>query len=408
MGERKDENYKKVTVALNITIAKNLKALIMAHNLSERKLCNLIEHDKVSITRGYLVQLLNNPSKHSIPATFLLACCDFFNINIEDLISDEFNASEYVNNPYIRHKEYLNIDKKLQEYELYRNEQETKDSTLKKENTSIYAEGENFIMAPNHLLFNGYLQDYFCYYYPTSSSENKNDNGTIINGILSLKAAGQYCKATLKIDTNTVDDNGNVNYKEYTGYAVISTPVHSLNCIMYSKLIGEYCFIMFRHFKINFGKQDCRIAEVLSSSSAAEDRRPTVLRMLLSREKLSDEDLKIIAPSLNLNYSTIITNESSLIKLSQKCVEYQKILDELIKEKKPENMFVYKENDIYNIAMKHLKDKVKTLEFIMQLRDVSLSYRYNKVGSKTDNIVRDILLSRGYYKKTLNNKKSNT
>ncbi|MGN1317514.1 MAG: hypothetical protein ACI4VF_00760 [Lachnospirales bacterium] len=225
--------------------------------------------------------------------------------------------------------------------------------------------------------------------------------------MLSLKPVGCYCKSTLKINTNTINDTGSINYKEYTGYAVIATPVNSLNCIMYSKLIGEYCFIMFRHFKLNFGKQDCRIAEVLSSSSAAEDRRPTVLRMLLSREELSDDDLKIIAPSLTLNYSTIITSESSLIKLSQEHIEYRKILDELIEEKKSENMFVYKESDIYNIAMKYLKDKVKTFEFIMQLRDVSLAYRYNKVGSKTDSIVRNILLSRGHYKIISNINKAN-
>ncbi|MGN1317513.1 MAG: hypothetical protein ACI4VF_00755, partial [Lachnospirales bacterium] len=108
------------------------------------------------------------------------ACCDFFNINIEDLISDEFNAEEYVNNPNIKHNDYLNIDKKIQQYEFYKNEQVNKNSILENQDISIFAEGENFITDPKHLLFNGYLQDYFCYYYPTNSSENKEDNSTII------------------------------------------------------------------------------------------------------------------------------------------------------------------------------------------------------------------------------------
>lgn len=35
----------------------------------------------------------------------------------------------------------------------------------------------------------------------------------------------------------------------------------------------------------------------------------------------------------------------------------------------------------------------------MQLRLLSFAYRYNKVSPKADDAVRDILLSRGYYKK---------
>ena len=45
------------------------------------------------------------------------------------------------------------------------------------------------------------------------------------------------------------------------GHAVISPTVNSLHCVMYSDSICEFCFLMFRLFKLNFGKQDCRIAE---------------------------------------------------------------------------------------------------------------------------------------------------
>ena len=34
----------------------------------------------------------------------------------------------------------------------------------------------------------------------------------------------------------------------------------------------------------------------------------------------------------------------------------------------------------------------------MQLRKMAYSYRYNKIGNKADEMPRDILLARGYYK----------
>ena len=79
---------------------------------------------------------------------------------------------------------------------------------------------------------------------------------------------------------------------------------------------------MFRFFKINYGKQNCRIAEALSSSSSNEDRRPTVLRMLLSQEPLADQDLKAVAPSLFLNYSTIAISEEKLKEIGKVSEDY--------------------------------------------------------------------------------------
>lgn len=99
---------------------------------------------------------------------------------------------------------------------------------------------------------------------------------------------------------------------------------------MYSDSLCEFCFLMFRFFKLNFGKQDCRIAEVLSSSSAAEERRPTVLRMLLSKEPIDDKDLKVISPAFSLNYSTIAISKEKLQEIGDTSNIYRKIVDSLI------------------------------------------------------------------------------
>ena len=78
---------------------------------------------------------------------------------------------------------------------------------------------------------------------------------------------------------------------------------------------------------------------------------------------------------------------------------YKSIVDYLIDNNASIPMFLCKEDDIFNLALKHLKNKESALEFIMQLRCNSYAFKYNKVSIKADAAVRKILLSKGYYKK---------
>lgn len=420
MNDEKDEKYEKVACEVNQTIRENLKKLLSERGFSQREFCRLLASEKTSVTRTYFNKILHEekPDKN-IPAAFLLSCCDFFGITLQNLVSTTFDAKEYAYNDKAEHKDYLNIEALLQKSVNRIAEDNSvilKDDTEKISSTSPKINGtessskkssmlpliagDNLITDSSHILFKGYIQDYYCYYYPTDSSENSLSSN-ILKGILQLKSVDNFCKANLKINTNTIDDTGNINYKEYSGYAAISPTVNSMNCILYSDFLCEFCFLMFRHFKLNFGKQDCRIAEVLSSSSATEDRRPTVLRMLLSREKISDEDLEIIAPAFSLNYSTILVNQEIISEFSEFSEDYQKIVNDLSHSITPQVMFFCKEDDVYKTGLKYLKSKEKTLEFVMRLRATSYSYKYNKIGSKADANVRKILLSKGYYKKKI-------
>ena len=392
--KRSKSDYEKADSILQDIIRRNLKILLESRGLSQMQFCNQLSEEKVSISRPYFSQILSG-KKNNISITFLLSCCDFFGITLHNLVSENFNAQEYIYNDTATHQEYLDIAALLKKYE------ENKKTMLKKELKTkellLPFSGTNLITDPNSVHFSGYMQDYYCYYYPTDSSENKKPKN-ILKGILNLKAEHDYCKATLTINTNTINDEGDVNYKKYTGYAAISPTVNSMNCIMYSDYLCEFCFLMFRFFKLNFGKQDCRIAGVLSSSSANEERRPAVLRMLLSKEEISEEDLKIVAPSMFLNYSTITINDTSLHQIANISETYQKIVDELLQKIPPQNIYFYKEKDIINLAQKYLAKKEEALEFVMQLRAASHAYRYNKVSTKADENVRNILLSKGYYK----------
>ena len=396
MDNEKDEKYERIVTSLNQTICKNLQALLKARNLSQKKFCQLLTKEKTSVTRAHFNKILHNPQY--ISAAFLLSCCDFFGISLKNLASPNFNANEYIYNDTPEHEDYLKIARLLKNYSAKELPAKQNDNNINPPQDFAFPLGTtNLITDPSNTHFNGNIQDYYCYYYPTHSSENKEEN--IIKGILHLTSENTYCKAVLKIDTNTADDEGNINYKEYVGYATISPTVNSLSCVMYSDSLCEFCFLMFRFFKLNFGKQDCRIAEVLSSSSATEERRPTVLRMLLSKEKIKDDDLKLIAPAFSLNYSTIAVSQKNLNKISTLSSSYKNIIDDFVNNHEAQLMYFDKEDLIYNLALKHLNNKEAALEFLMQLRSVSYSYKYNKVGKKADDAVRNILLSKGYFKK---------
>lgn len=405
ISKEKDTKYSKIALTVNQTICKNLEALLEARNLSQGEFCKLLAAEKTSITRSYFCKILKNPKY--ISAAFLLSCCDFFGITLNNLVSTNFNANEYISNNTKEHQDYLNIENLLQKSKELETAPSKISDTKMNSNSDLMTQhsdlwslfgNTNLITDPSHTQFAGYVQDYYCYYYPTHSSENKNEEN-ILKGILHLKPENHYCKATLEIDTNTVNDEGNINYKEYTGYAAISTTVDSLICILYSDTLCEFCFLMFRHFKLNFKDLDCRIAEVLSSSSAAEERRPTVLRMFLSKEKIDDKDLKIIAPAFSLNYSTIAINKDNLQKTGDNSSIYNQIINDLMNSNMPQPIYLYKENDVFNLALKHLGNKEAALEFLMYLRANSYAYKYNKVSMKADDAVRKILLSKGYYKK---------
>lgn len=400
--DKKDEKYEKLNRTLNHIICENLKALLEARELSQTRFCQELAQKKTCITRPYLTKLLKNSSPTNISAVFLLSCCDFFGISLQNLASPDFNANEYIFNESTEHQDYLNIVALMKESQKTNKKSQISVSINpepKSSNSFLFPFAHsNLITDPHNTLFSGYIQDYYCYYYPTHSSENKKPEN-ILKGILRLERENAYCKATLKINTNTVDDNGNTNYKEYVGYAAISPTVNSLNCIMYSDSLCEFCFLMFRYFKLNFGKQDCRIAEVLSSSSADENRRPTVLRMLLSKEKIKDIDLKTISPAFLLNYSTIAIKKENLNKIANISEDYKEIIKELTETVQAQPMYLCKEDSIITIAQHHLKKKEDVFEFLMQLRSLSYSYRYNKVGGKADETVRKILLSKGYYEK---------
>lgn len=213
---------------------------------------------------------------------------------------------------------------------------------------------------------------------------------------MEFKKDGKRCKAIFTIKANKKDRKNQPINKIYEGYALISTAVNNLYCILKSEDIGEYCFIIFRHFHLNYELQDCHLAELLSTSSAKKERYPTVLRIFLSKEPIKAEHIQLIAPHLWLNYSQITITQSNLCELMEISEQYKNIVERLFKKADSKNMLFFREKDAIAIANDYL-DENSVLKFITDLRSKSYAYHYNKVSDAANDNIHDLLVTLGYY-----------
>ncbi|MFG6321921.1 MAG: hypothetical protein K1W41_10400 [Lachnospiraceae bacterium] len=369
-------NLNQTNSKLNSIFRNNLKRLMEYAGFNNSNFTQYVEDScDTSFDRTSLVKFLNG--KHPASIAFIWACSQACGVSLDDLVSEQFNPA---NSNLEQCQDTTGLKTPKLDFELPENSQNI-----------------IFVEDPNSSILKNYIQDYYCYYYSTVSAENRvNDTkNAIIEGILSLKADGQKCKAVLRIDTKEYDENGDKIYKEYTGNVIVCPSIQSVHCIMYLPE-GEFCFLIFRYSHLNNKKQLCRIAEVLSTSSAVDKRYPIVHRMLLSQKSIKHEHLNIIAPYLCLNYSDITIDAKELESLSNSSEQYRNIIDE-VKREECVTMYRLREKRVYDAAKKNLSDEAELITFMTELRAHSLAYRYNKVSKTADNNIFKQLEQLGYY-----------
>ena len=388
------EELAKINVELNERIIKNIEMFLEANNITYYRLQKkLKEKETHTISLSFLNKVLNHPKEHSMPLPYLMQCCDFFGVTLDDMVNSTITLENYSPKQNAGVHKLINTVNLLNDYDKRQLNNETIQSQEKSEESS---QNSLFIENPNNSLFSSFLQQYFCYFYPTVSSENK-INDSILSGTLTLERDMDKCKVTLKVDTKIEKNNKKV-YKIYEGTAVISSAVNNIHCTLKSEEIGEFCYIIFRHFHLNFALQDCHIAAVLTTSSAGNNREryPTLLRMFLSREEISQNDLKLLAPHLWLNYSQITISEKGLLALKNISDEYDKIVNDLFNKADSDLMYLFKEKDVIGLSKNYLMGE-EVVRFITELRLQSYAYHYNKVSDTVETTVRNLLISLGYY-----------
>lgn len=396
----KKEEQASLNSEINERIVHNIKILLKANGINLYQLQRALQDsEEFTICYSYLNRIINHTKENSMPLVYLMQCCDFFGISLDTMVCSSLTQEECIIKANSGLKKLIDTSEVIKKY---KQNSIGKEKTLSNETVTLSSEEMSshnslFVTDPNSILFSSVMQTYYCYFYPTVSSENRTID-SMLKGTLSFEPNGDECKVVLKIDTKKKKNN-NVVYKTYEGTAVISSTVHNVHCTLRSEEIGEYCYIIFRHFHLNYALQDCHMASVLSTSSAGSgrERYPTVLRMFLSREEIRTEDLKFLAPHLWLNYSQITISEEGLLALKDISSDYSGIVEDLFNKADQEYMFLFKEKDVVSLAKNYL-DNTEVNRFLTELRLQSYAYRYNKVSDTVETSVRDLLISLGYYK----------
>lgn len=273
--------------------------------------------------------------------------CDKLNLKFEDVVREDENA----------------LDSQEMIYQQMNNMLEVRDS--------------NFILNPHNMAFQGYMGLYYVYVYPTISSEKE-----VLKGTLELKPDNDenICRATLKIRTGKISREGKEFEKVYSGQVVISLPMSAVYCILMNPAMAEMNFITFRHLFILNEELVCRLA-TLSTVSSGDSRRPTTLRLLLTRkEMVKEEEIEFLEGHLLQNDSDISIRKEAydrLVKEAGFSKSFQEIFD-----------FLKEENTLYTIDESRLRGMLNKgedrLQCIAKLRNASQAIRYNKVGTKAD------------------------
>lgn len=347
-------------------IAKNLKKLLQSTGYSQNRLAHELKERGLDVNQGTISKYLRGYA--SIQLSVIVKICDIFNISILDLVREDFEYDRNI---------------------VFADDSELEEIGVDNSNLVIPKLGKKFISNPAKEEFKGYLQTYYCYFFPTLSGEQE-----ILTGVLDIKADSSYCAASLRLDANKLED-GKPVIKYYRGCAVISEAVKALYIILGSAKEGEICVINLRHFFIRHQKLECRMAEVITNG-AGERHFPTVHRMLLSGVPIKEEHLQYIAPHLFLNSSNMWIEKEKLEALRKESDGYSALIDHLVHNIKPMEVFSLDEAYVTSNAKQFLTKEDARI-FLSQMRNASHKMRYNKVSNKLDETVRELLLSLGYY-----------
>lgn len=236
--------------------------------------------------------------------------------------------------------------------------------------------------------FKGYLGRYVTYFFPTISGEEGLLQGELF---FERSLSGEYCAARYKLDTNKKDKKNEPIYKHYEGELVVSVRMSACYCCLYNHQIGEICFFVFHHMYLNNQDICCRLATAVTVS-AGDNRRPAMHRILLSRRELSREELSVLQSQLLLNSTDILISAARYGELCREGLLPEEMRD-------PQGFIrILPKEEYYAVSEAHIRalpiSRAEKVEALCALRGKSVSSKYNKIGSKCDELIFEYLCRR--------------
>lgn len=253
-------------------------------------------------------------------------------------------------------------------------------------NSKIKKQANKLIYISKNEEFEQYLGQYYCYFFPTISSET-NDGLIEANLNFDLHPQTKECIAKFNIETTSLlhDEDQEKICKEYKGRLIISDSYHCCYSYLVNDEFGEMSFMIFDKFQTNQNPVLCRMAIVLTPS-AGGTRDATCHRMFISKKKLSSKGISFIKPHLKMNSAEMLISENNLSSFFEDYnvpEKFQYIIKNL---SDPEKYYRIREEHFFGFDSRHMLDYNKE-EFITKLREYTYAKNYQKIGAKVDKLL---------------------
>lgn len=345
-------------------IRNKLDALMRSNNLSQNRLVAILQQRGLDMTQGNLSLILSG-ARH-FPLSLIVHLCDLFHISLAELVDENFGGAKQVGAVTSAGQVYSSDLLQLIPYL-----------------------GPNFVVDPADPHFNGYLQTYHVYLFPS-----RMDTETIRTGTLTLSPNGSVCEAVLRIHTNKFYD-AKPYIKVYRGCCIISTTVRAVYVLLSNESKGELTFLNFTYFDLDKALLNCRIAGTVVNATGSENP-PTIQRLFLSRMEIQPEHLELLKPHLYLNNEYIRIRPEHLDALREEDPQYREILD-LIAPVCPPVLTCNLSDRILMSFANSSMTKADAQRFLSRLRTLSEHDCFNKISARADYLCHKLLRSLGYF-----------
>ncbi|MBD5393099.1 MAG: hypothetical protein HDR71_17230 [Lachnospiraceae bacterium] len=228
--------------------------------------------------------------------------------------------------------------------------------------------------------FNAYLGEFNIYYNKTSEQTDEIQKGHL----KIFKDSLGYCEVRLQILTGEYRNRKEI-VKEYTGRMLITMFLSGAYMILKNEQTGELCFMELRHRMFAVKQLECRLALCLTMSEG-ENRVPTVHKMLLFRQELTEEHLRVVRPYLDLYGNVIRIDKEKANQLADSLnSEAEKEALQALWNMMPGKQ--YYEVSI-ELLLRHLHlSKDEFAAFISKFLSFADTQRYSKIYENDDNLL---------------------
>ena len=246
-----------------------------------------------------------------------------------------------------------------------------------------------FISDPGDPRLKPYFGDFWGYYYSAAKPENALETVRI-----TIDKSSGYNKETSVTMTYRIplDTQGETTQRIYKGTLVLSEKALTVYCNLRCEATGKQFNFSFLHTRNVYRKEGFKYAVcAVMCTNRGEVYVPTIQRMILSRQELSEYEMRRVRSQLKLNNKKILISKIHLrdVMKDERCRDLlmERICDGDMEWIDKLNYTGYYEFDESFFRGK-FANEVDEATVINVLREYSQAVPYNKVGAKSSGFLK--------------------